>query len=122
MAGDEHEIMRSLGRLEEGVRQLRADFDAEKEHTRESRGKTHGKLDHLEETIVISGQVAAQTRDRIDVVEKKIETDIKPTVDEFRRMKLVGFGVLTAVAVAATALGLSLATIGEQIRAWLRIP
>ena len=126
MAGDEHEIMRSLGRLEEGVRQLRNDFDAEKVHTRESRGRTHEKLDHLEATIVIAGQVSAQTRDRMEIVEKALKDDVQPTVAEFKRMKLVGTGVMVTVALAAGALGVSLATIGEQVitalRSWLRIP
>ncbi len=115
MAAEQNEIMRSLGRLEEGVRQLRADFDS----ATASRSKIHDKIDHLESTIVIAGHAAAQTRDRIDAVEKALHDDIKPTTDEFKRMKLAGLGVIGFVGVAAATFGASLSPMISAIREWL---
>lgn len=121
-----------LGQLIEGVAGLRRDitdmredFDQEKEHAHESRKDVHRKIDDLadrvskaETTIQVAGQVTAQTRDRIDAVE--------PTVDEFRRMKLVGWSIVGIVGIGGTAFGASLIWWGEQtingIRHFLRIP
>ena len=140
-----------LGQLIEGVAglrrditDLRDDFDTEKDHAHDSRRDVHRKIDDLtgrvsnvENKIEIAGQVTAQTRNRIDEVnaditerieglEITITQDVKPTVDDFKRMRAIGIGVVGIVALGGTAFGASLIWWGEQtistIRAFLRIP
>lgn len=53
LADELHEIMRALNRLEEGQEQQRADFDEEKDASRESRGYMHAKLEKIEGDVGI---------------------------------------------------------------------
>lgn len=129
-----------LGQLIEGVAglrrditDLRGDFDDEKGHAHESRKDVHRKIDGLadrvgqiESTIQVSGHVTAQTRDKVDAMESTLTDDVKPTVDEFKRMKLIGWSVVSIVGLGGTAFGASLIWWGEQMitamRGFLRIP
>jgi hypothetical protein len=119
------EIMRALGRLEEGMERLRADFTDEKAHSAESRGRVHTKLEKIDEDLTIVGQVAAQARDKVNAVELVVSEDVKPATDDFKRMRTIGFIGVSLLGFAFTALGVTLATVGEgvvnSIRAWLRI-
>lgn len=119
------EIMRALGRLEEGVDRLRADFTDEKEHSAESRGRMHAKLEKIEKDVRIVGQVAAMARDKGNAVEKLVVDDVKPATDDFKRMRTIGIVGISLLGFAFTALGVTLATVGEgfvaAIRSWLRI-
>lgn len=128
-----HEILQKLGSIEAGQTQLRKDFDRERDQSRDSRGDLHDKVDvgnermaHLEMTVQVSGQVAAQTRDKVEAMERTLNEDVKPTVDEFKRMKLLGWGFLSVVGLGGTAFGAAMIWWGEQtihaIRGLLRIP
>jgi hypothetical protein len=118
-------LIESVAGLRRDITDLRGDFDLEKDHAHESRKDVHRKIDDLadrvskaEATIQIAGQVTAQTRERIDAVE--------PTVDDFKRMRSIGIGIVGIVAIGGTAFGASLIWWGEQtvtaIRGFLRIP
>lgn len=139
-----HQILLKLGSIEAGQLQLRADFDDEKDYSRESRRAVHEKLDgvgdrlgHVENTIQLAGQVTAQTRERIDMVKdevtKKIDTigkrldeEISPPVEEFKRFRNLGLTAVGIVALGGTAFGAGLIWWGEStinaIRHILRIP
>lgn len=120
-----HQILRTLGRLEEGQERMRADFDAEKEATRESRGRMHTKLEKIEEDLAIVGQVAAQAREESAATKKLVDEEIKPVTDDVKRMRMIGLGIVGLVGFAFTALGITLATVSEGVvqvvRTWLRI-
>jgi hypothetical protein len=122
---DLNEIMRALGRLETGQERMRADFDAEKEATRDSRGRMHAKLEKIEEDVSIVGQVAAQARSESAATKNLVDEEIKPVTDDMKRMRLIGIGAIGLVGFAFTALGITLAAVGEGvvqvIRGWLRI-
>ena len=115
------EIMLAIGRLEGAIEALKEDILDGKE----SRGRIHTKLEKIEGDVSIVGQVAAQARDKANLVEKIVATDVKPATDDFRRMRTIGFVGLSLLGFAFTALGITLATVGEgvvnTIRAWLRI-
>jgi hypothetical protein len=120
-----HEIMRILGRLEEGQERMRADFEGEKVASRDSRGRVHEKLEKIEEDVGIVGKVAAQARDKADVVERLVIEDVKPATDDFKRMRTAGIVGISLLGFAFTALGITLATVGngmvQAIRNWLQI-
>lgn len=125
MPDELHDIMRALGRLEEGQERMRADFIEEKAHSAESRSRVHLKLEKIEGDVSIVGKVAAQARDKVNDVEVTVMTDVKPATDDFKRMRTIGFAGVALLGFAFTALGVSLATIGDQIitgiRHWLKI-
>jgi preprotein translocase subunit Sss1 len=120
LAGELHEIMRALGRLEEGQERQRADFDAEKAASSESRGRMHSKLEKIEEDVSIVGKVAAQARDKVDLLEVVVNQDVKPATDEFKRMRAIGITGITLIGFAFTALGVTIASFGDQVVTTLR--
>ena len=73
----------------------------------------------------IVGQVAAQARDKAEEVNLVVHSDVKPATDDFRRMRMLGLGLIGVLGLAFTGLGITLATVGESVvnavRAWLRI-
>src|SRR5690606_25164533 len=111
VADELHQIMHALGRLEEGQERQRADFEDEKEASRESRGRMHAKLERIEETVTMAGQVAAQARDKAGEVGRSVTEDVKPATDDFKRMRTVGVVGLSVLGFAFTALGITLATV-----------
>lgn len=127
------QLIESVAGLRRDITDMREDFDTEKDHAHESRKDVHRKIDDLtgrvsnvENKIEISGHVTAQARDKIDMMEATLTDDVKPTVDEFKRMKLIGWSVVSIVGIGGTAFGASLIWWGEQvissIRHFLRIP
>lgn len=140
---DEKEILRVLGRLEQGVSdvkdnmgQIREDFRDEKKAARESRAVIHRRLDeqaaqiaHLDETVSIQGQIDAQMRDRLTAIEeavKKNQDEAAPVLADMKRMKTIGAGIAGAIALAGLTVGGMLSWFGETavqaMRHWLRIP
>lgn len=126
------DIMRVLGRLEEGVSRLREDFQQEKESAHESRAVIHRRLDEhgqnvskLETTVAISGQVDAQLRDKITSLDKQITENVTPSIEEWKRIKTMGLGMSSLLVIA----GVSAASITAiawdwflaLMRHWLRI-
>lgn len=120
-----NEIMRALGRLEQGMERQRADFENEKESSRESRGRMYDKLEKIEGEITKVGAIAKDAQEKATEVAGIITNDVKPATDDFRRMRTIGFVGLSLLGFAFTALGITLATVGEgvvnTIRTWLRI-
>ena len=122
--------------LLEMLRQIRDDFAAEREASRQSRAKLHERMDEvvnrvgkIEGDIAILGQVDGQVRGELVALKATVEAnqaDLKPTVDEFRRMKMVGLSVVGLIGIGGTAFGASLIWWGEQtvgfFRWILRIP
>lgn len=120
------EIMRILGRLEEGVGRLRDDFEAEKLTTRESRGRTYDKLEAIGDEVAVVAVEASAARKEAEILKKLIESDVKPATDDFKRMRTIGFVGLTVFGVAFTALGVTVANFSDAavaaVRSWLHIP
>ncbi|GLQ55434.1 DUF1515 family protein [Devosia nitrariae] len=116
-----HEILRTLGRLEEGVRRQ----DENIEEGRKSRERIHLHLEKIEEDLGIVGQVAAQAREQTAATRKIVDEEIKPVTDDVKRMRMVGLGIAGLLGFAFSALGITLATVGEGVvqvvRSWLGI-
>lgn len=129
------DIMRILGRVEEGVKRIREDFQEEKENAHESRTVIHRRLDeqtekisHLETTVAVSGKVDAQLRDQLEQLRKTVEGNqaaVSPALEEWKRMKTLGVGISGLIALAGLTIGSLVAWAGDTasaaIRAWLRI-
>jgi hypothetical protein len=131
-----HEIMRSLGRLEEGVERIRDDFQEEKESAHESRAVIHKRLDEharqmakTDETIAIAGHVDAQLRDQIKNLNETVEKnhkEVAPSLSEWRRIKILGTGfggilLLLGISVGAIVTWAS-DTASSMVRQWLKLP
>lgn len=111
MQTDMAELLRAFGRIEEAIEGLKDDIADGKE----SRSRIHTKLERIEGDVEIVGKAVAQTRDKVDAVERLVTDDVKPVTDEIRRMKLMGAGALVLLGFVFTLLGISLATIGSGV-------
>jgi hypothetical protein len=113
------QLIESVAGLRRDITDLRGDFDQEKDHAHESRRDVHQKIDALtgrvaavEGTVQIAMQVTAQTRDKVAAIE--------PTVEEFKRIKLMGHGVIWAVGIAGGALGLTASSWVAPAVKWIK--
>ena len=111
------DIQRTLGTLLGESKRAEED----RKHANEHRNRIHERVDelreemdkrfaHTDESIAISGAIAAQARDSVASVRKLVEEDIKPETDQYRRMRTMGSGFVLAVALGAGALGITFAS------------
>ncbi len=117
------------------VRQLREDYARDQEAARESRAALHRRVDEvmdrlaqMETTAAISGQIDAQVRQELDALKTTVESNaamLAPTVEEWKRIRAIGLGLVGLLAIGGISLGAAAAWAGEAIvntiRAWLRI-
>ncbi len=130
-----HEIMRTLGRMEEGLDRIREDFQEEKDSAHESRAVIHRRLDEqgkqiakTEETIAIAGFVDAQIRDEVKALQKTVvdnHEEVAPAIAEWRRIKLLGAGVGALLVLFGISVGSLIVwasdTASAIVRHWLKL-
>jgi len=114
------------------IEQLRQDMAVERETARESRARTHERIDEvvsrlgrIDTTIALAGEVDAQVRNEIEQI-KTTMAGVTPTVDEWRMVKTIGMWGAGALITGGAGIGVFLAAAGDSavttIRHWLRIP
>jgi len=130
-----HEIMRTLGRMEEGLDRIREDFQEEKESAHESRAVIHRRLDDhakqmakTDETIAIAGQVDAQIRNEVIALKETVaknHKEVEPALSEWRRIKLLGAGVGGLLILFGISIGSLIVwasdTASAIVRHWLKL-
>jgi DNA repair exonuclease SbcCD ATPase subunit len=136
------DILRALGRvegrltgIEENVSLLREEVSDEKQNAHESRSVIHRRLDEqgtqinlLDKAVVINTGVDAQVRDELksikETVQKNHET-IQPTLEEWKRLKTLGYGVSGLIAIAGLTTGAIVTWMSDgavsALRHWLKI-
>ncbi|MBY5399768.1 DUF1515 domain-containing protein [Rhizobium leguminosarum] len=136
------DILRALGRvegrltgIEESVSLLREDVSDEKDNAHESRSVIHRRLDEqarqihlLDMTVTVSSNVDGQIREEIktlkDTVEKNHEA-VAPTLEEWKKMKTLGYGISGLIAFAGLTIGGMIAYASDgavaALRHWLKI-
>ncbi|MGZ2501719.1 DUF1515 domain-containing protein [Rhizobium leguminosarum] len=136
------DILRALGRvegrltgIEESVTLLREDVSDEKDNAHQSRSVIHRRLDeqakqisHLDTTVAISGGVDAQIREEIKALKETVEKNhsaVTPALEEWKRMKALGYGISGLIAFAGLTIGGMIAYASDgavaALRHWLRI-
>lgn len=127
--------MHALGRVEEGVKRIREDFQEEKQSAHESRAVIHARLDsqakqigHLDTTVAISSGVDATLREEIKALKETVDRNhaaVQPALEEWKRMKTLGVGISGLIAFAGLTIGGIVAYVGDgavgAIRHWLKI-
>ncbi|NNH46247.1 DUF1515 domain-containing protein [Rhizobium laguerreae] len=140
------DILRALGRvegrlsgIEESVSRLREDLSDEKDNAHESRSVIHRRLDEqarqihlLDMTVTVSSNVDSQIREEIktlkDTVDKNHDS-VAPTIEEWQKMKTLGYGISGLIAFAGLTIGGAVAYIVafmsdgavSALRHWLKI-
>ncbi len=120
------------------LEQLRDDFAAERVARRDenaaarhARAVTHGRIDEvierlgrLDTSVALAGQTDAQIRAELDTLKLSL-AGIAPTIDEWRRIRALGLGIVGLMTAGGLSIGAALSwggdTVTGWVRAWLRI-
>lgn len=113
------------------VEQLRQDFADERDAARESRARTHDRIDEvvdrlgrIDTTIALSGEVDAQVRSELNQVKSSLN-GMQPTVDEWVRVRTIGKWAVGLLLTGGIGVGAVFAALGDSlvttVRHWLRI-
>ncbi|MEH2700528.1 MULTISPECIES: DUF1515 domain-containing protein [Rhizobium] len=142
MTTSNDELMRAIGRvegrlsgIEESVSLLREDVGDEKDNAHESRSVIHRRLDEqmrqinlLDKIVEISSGVDATLREEIKNLKETVQENHKatqPALDEWKRMKAVGYGISGLIAFAGLTTGGIIAYASDgavaAFRHWLKI-
>ncbi|MBA9034911.1 DUF1515 domain-containing protein [Rhizobium leguminosarum] len=131
------DILRALGRvegrltgIEESVSLIREDLGDEKDNARESRAVIHRRLDEqrqqihlLDKVVEISSGVDATLRDEIKSIKETVEKNheaVAPTLEEWKKMKTLGYGISGLIAFAGLTIGGIVAYASDGAVAWVR--
>lgn len=118
------------------MQQMRDDFQEEREASRQSRSRLHERMDEvaadvgtIKGDIRILGEVDGQVRGELQALKATVEAnqaEVSPSVEDFKRMKMVGLSIVGLIGIGGTAFGASLIWWGEStinfVRWVLRIP
>ncbi|MGR9188846.1 DUF1515 domain-containing protein [Rhizobium leguminosarum] len=131
------DIMHALGKLEgslagihDSVAQLRKDVGDEKTNAHDSRAVIHERLDEqarqihlLDMTVTVSSNVDGQIRDEIKTLKETVEKNheaVAPTLEEWKKMKTLGYGISGLIAFAGLTVGGIVAYASDGAVAWIR--
>ncbi|WP_018445495.1 membrane protein [Rhizobium gallicum] len=131
------DILRALGRvegrltgIEESVSLIREDLGDEKDNARESRAVIHRRLDEqsqqihlLDKVVEISSGVDATLREEIKSIKETVEKNheaVAPTLEEWKKMKTLGYGISGLIAFAGLTIGGTIAYASDGAVAWVR--
>lgn len=105
-------IQRTLGELRGDVKAILREMERDRNDSREARRVMYERIERVEESVVMTGQVAAQARDKIKEVEtladdtkdkltaldNVVTKDMKPQTDRLKNIGLKGGGFLAGAA------------------------
>ena len=131
--GDITEVLMILGRLQEGVERLSADFSSEKNSAAASRKAIYEKHDQIQseissirQDIEVAAVISAEGRREVAALARRVEQnkeDIQPSLDDWKRIKMMGLGIVGLLAIGGLSVG-ALLTMGVDafkaaLRSWL---
>ncbi|WP_051228385.1 DUF1515 family protein [Pleomorphomonas oryzae] len=125
------DISRSLGRIEAGLQYLAEEMRDEKEAAATSRAAVHRRLDEqaalisrLTTDVAIAVNVSAQAREHAKGIEARLDDDVAPTIEEWRKIKNMGLGMAALIglggATITSAVWVAITYFGDAIAASLR--
>ena len=95
---DLNTIHNQLGELRGDVKSILRQMQQEREDAKDSRARVYERVERVEESVTIAGQVAAQAMDKAMAVEKTIADDVKPQTDKLKNLGIKGGGFLAGAA------------------------
>ncbi|TAV72779.1 DUF1515 domain-containing protein [Rhizobium leguminosarum] len=136
------DILRALGRvegrlagIEDNVALLRNEVCDEKANAHDFSAVIHRRLDeqarqiaHLDTRMAVSGGADAQIREEIRTLKETVEKNqeaVAPALEEWKRMKSIGYGISGLIAFAGLTIGGTIAYASDgavaALRHWLKI-
>lgn len=111
--GDEQ---RSIGVLEGKLDRLIAAVDAQAASADESRRRLYERVGKIETSIVLSGKVEAQVKDRLDKLGARIDEEVMPTINKVNGWEKMGMGALAIIGIGGVAVGSAVVWVIQHIK------
>jgi protein subunit release factor B len=91
-------IERAIGELRGDVRAILRQMEQEREDAKDSRARVYERVERVEQSVTIAGQIAAQARDKATAVETTVTNEVKPQTDKLKNLGVKGGGFLAGAA------------------------
>lgn len=91
-------IQRALGELRGDVKAILRQMAQEREDAKDSRIRVYERVERVEESVTIAGQVAAQARDKANAVEAVVTKEVLPQTNRLKMIGIKGGGFLAGAA------------------------
>ena len=92
------QIHSQLGELRGDVKSILRQMSQDREDGKDSRARVYERVERIEESVTIAGQVAAQARDKAKALEALVVEEVKPQTDKLRNLGVKGGGFLAGAA------------------------
>lgn len=129
-------LLKMMEQVRDDMRHMQDGMQARDELSRQSRARLYERIDEvandvgtIKGDIRILGEVDGQVRGELQTLSATVaanQAEVGPSVEEFKRMKMVGLSIVGLIGIGGTAFGASLIWWGEStvsfIRWALRIP
>lgn len=91
-------IQRALGELRGDVKAILRQMAQERDDAKDSRQRVYERVERVEESVTIAGQVAAQARDKANAVEAVVTKEVLPQTNRLKMIGIKGGGFLAGAA------------------------
>lgn len=91
-------IERAIGELRGDVRAILRQLEQDRDDAKDSRVLIYERVERVEQSVTIAGQVAAQARDMATAVQHVVNNEVKPQTDRLKNLGVKGGGFLAGAA------------------------
>ena len=130
---DASEVLMLLGRLSEGIEQLRKDFDTERQNAAQSRKSIYERhetlsqdLTSLKRDVEVGAIISAKGREEVKRLADQIDAHkaaVQPSIDDWNRIKTLGLGITGILAIGGLSVGallmMGVDAFKAAVRSWL---
>ena len=130
---DASEVLMLLGRLSEGIEQLRKDFDTERQNAAQSRKSIYERHESLSQDLTalrhdveVGAIISAKGREEVKRLADQIDAHkaaVQPSIDDWNRIKTLGLGITGILAIGGLSVGallmMGVDAFKAAVRSWL---
>ena len=130
---DANEVLMLLGRLSEGIEQLRKDFDTERQNAAQSRKSIYERHENLSQDLTalkhdveVGAIISAKGREEVKRLADQIDAHkatVQPSLDDWNRIKTLGLGITGILAIGGLSVGallmMGVDAFKAAVRSWL---
>lgn len=101
----EADDQRAIGRLEGKLDALISKVETQATASDESRRRLYERVGRIETAIELSGKAETQISERLAAIDRRIDEEVMPTVNEVNGWKKMGIGALFIIGIGGAAVG-----------------
>lgn len=116
-------IMQSLTAIREDIRQERIEAKENRAHLHNRIDDLTGDLGEVRRAIATSTVESEHLHEQVRIIDAKVDRnhgEVKPTIEEWKRIKAMGIGVGGLLALGGLSLGSAILYAGDVFWTWLK--